>query len=158
MKKLLLSILLSLLLVVPSYAAWTITADIVDSSDLGNGSKMYVVKISATSDNNDVAEFNLSSYLDSTDMGRVRGSSFIAVETDPGTAPDAVYPLAFNSQWGANILDLAGLSTTATEINDAATDLGFYFPIFGDLAIDIGDNNNQWTANDTVDIYLYFSK
>jgi len=163
MKKLLITILICLF-ALPAMAGWTIRAEIDDASDWTDGSRMYRVKVYMLSDGTDLAEFDLSTYLKppQTDtQGKVhiddlwskylRGGYFYMVETDPGTEPDAAYTLAFNSDKGANILDLSGLSVDTTEINSAATDLDF-FPVIWDLAIDIGDIGS---SADSVELYLY---
>ncbi len=145
---------------VVSHAAWTIRASV---------DKEYSrIKICATSDDNDVAEFNLSDKMKANEIGcdgeshsynlwaaHFAGKFFTWVETDPGTAPDAAYPLAFDNENGTNLLDLASRSTTANELEDAAQDLGAYKRVY-DLQIDIGDNNNQWTTGDTITIWIDF--
>ncbi|MHC4748402.1 MAG: hypothetical protein ACYTFW_00875 [Planctomycetota bacterium] len=163
MKKFLITLLICLF-AVPSFAAWTIQAEIDDVADWNDGAKVYRVRVYMLSDGTDLAEFNLSTYLSSpqTDTQgkthtrnywteRLMGGVFYMVETDPGTAPDAAYTLSFDSDKGADILDLTGLSTTVTELNDASGDLGF-FPILWDLQIDIGDIGSN---NDVVDLYIY---
>ena len=163
MKKLFLAILI-MLFAVPSWAAWTIRAEIDDRIEWSDGTIMYRVKVQMVSDGTDLAEFNLSTYLSPPQLdtqGKVhkdnlwteylQGGYFYMVETDPGVEPDATYTLAFDSDKNASILDLSGLSTTATEINAAATDLDL-FPIVWDLQIDIGDIGSNL---DAVDLYIY---
>ena len=163
MKKLLITILICLF-ALPAMAGWTIQAEIDDVSDWEDGTRMYRVKVYMLSDGTDLAEFDLSTYLkppqtdtqskvhlDNLWTKYLQGGYFYMVETDPGTEPDAAYTLAFNSDKGANILDLSDLSVDTTEINSAASDLKFY-PVIWDLAIDIGDIGS---ANDYVELYIY---
>ena len=163
MKKLLITLLICLF-ASPVMAAWTIQAEIDDVSDWADGTRMYRVKVYMLSDGSDLAEFTLSTYLKppQTDtQGKVhkdnlwtdylQGGYFYMVETDPGTEPDAAYTLAFDSDKGANILDLADLSVSATELNYGAADLNF-FPVIWDLQIDIGDIGS---AADYIELYIY---
>lgn len=156
MKKLLLIVtaLLALFIASNAMAAWTITAvfhggDIKWSSDHW----VYRIKVSATSDGADPAEFNLSTYL--TGINKILGGYLWQIETDPGTAPDAVWAVSFDTGLGASILDLSGLSVSATELHDGSEDLGFNPIIFDDIQIDIGDIGS---ANDSVDIYIVIVK
>ena len=153
MARLIKKILIALLfLMLPGicFASWTISANITRGADYNDGTKLHEIVISATSDGSDPAEFNLSTYLTSAQMDRIKGGFFYQVVTDPGTEPDDTYTLAFDNDLGGNILDLSGLSVTATEIHDAAADLGF-FPIIFDLQIDIGDIGS---ASDSITIYI----
>ena len=154
MKKLIL-IAVAVLFLMPSIAsaAWTITATVEQKLYWGNGRYIYRVKLACLSDGADPAEVLLSSYLTGND--RVyEGALLYQIETDPGVAPDAVWAVDFDTDLGADILDLAGLSVTATELHDVDAGVGFY-PIVFDVGIDIGDIGS---AADTVDIYLYFIK
>jgi hypothetical protein len=129
----------------------------MDSNIEGNS---FRVKIVAVSDGSDPAEFELntstlSSYLSDNEMKRLKGSFLWQVETDPGVEPDGVWAVSFDSGAGADILALSGLSVSATELNDASTDLGYHPQIWDNVQIDIGDIGS---AADSVTIYLYFLK
>jgi hypothetical protein len=140
-----------------AFAAWTIAVTIDKDQPWKAGQRMYRVKVAGVSDGSDPAEFNLSTYLSSGwdgDMAKIKGGLFYMVETDPGTAPDAVWAVSFDSDLGANILDLSGLSVTETEMHDGANDLGFAPAVF-DVGVDIGDIGS---ASDSVDSYIYILK
>ena len=136
------------------FGAWTITATIDQGANWSDGTAIHRVKISAISDGSDPAEFNLSTYLTSNEMNRIKGGCFYQVITDPGTEPDAAYTLAFDDGLGGSILDLSNLSITATEIHDGGGDLGFY-PIIFDLQINIGDIGS---SSDSTTIYIDIAK
>lgn len=156
MKKFFLSLLFLLFLTTNAFAAWTIDVTL-DSTTRGDKLR---VKIVAVSDGSDPAEFELdtstlNTYLNEYAMRQLKGAIFWEVETDPGTAPDAVWAVSFDSGAGASLLDLSGLSVSATERNDASTDLGYNPIIWDNVQVDIGDIGS---ASDSVTIYLIFLK
>jgi hypothetical protein len=142
----------------------TLQAEIEKNTQWSNDQRMMRIKIYVEPDGADLAEFSLKDYLGPpyTDtQGKTHsenfwtkyceGGIFYQVETDPGTEPDAAYTLSFDSDLDADIMDLTGLSTTATEINDVAATIGFR-PIVYDLKIDLGDIGSD---GDEVTIYIY---
>ena len=162
MKKLLVALCI-LLFTVPAMGA-TLQAELEKKTQWSNGQRMWRIKIYIEPDGNDLAEFSLKDYLGPpyTDtQGKTHsenlwtkyceGGFFYQVETDPGTEPDAVYTLSFDSDLEADIMDLTGLSTTATEITDVGTTIG-YRPIVYDLKIDLGDIGSD---GDETTIYIY---
>lgn len=151
MKKLIL-IIVSLCIFFPAtvLAGWTYTVTLDKKVIWNDGRRMYRVKVACLSDGSDPDEIALSSYI--TDI--LDGALLYQIETDPGTAPDAVWDVDFDTGLGADIMDLSGLSVTASELHDVDNDAGFY-PIIFDVQIDIADIG---TSGDTVDIYLYFIK
>ena len=163
MKKFLLSIFALLLFASTSWGD-TLQAEIVKNTGWKNGQRMVLIKVYSEPDGADLAEFSLRTYLGPpyTDtQGKThttnkwdeycQGGIFYQVETDPGTAPDSTYTLSFDSELEADLLDLSGLSTTATEIHDAGADLG-YKPVVYDLKIDLGDIGSD---GDETTIYIY---
>lgn len=139
-------------------------AEIEKNTQWSNGQRMMRIKILLEPAGADLAEFSLKDYLGPpyTDtQGKVHkenywtkyceGGFFFQVETDPLVTPDAAYTLSFDSDLNAPIMDLTGLSTTATAITDVASTIG-YRPIVYDLQIDLGDLGNG--AESTI-IYVY---
>ncbi|NIS52201.1 MAG: hypothetical protein GWN94_13990 [Phycisphaerae bacterium] len=156
--KRLLCILIALFLAIPSicFGAWTFTGTIDQEVNWPNNQKLIVIKVACASDGTDPAEFNLSDEMaNSLDITKYQGGLFYAVETDPGAdAPDAVWAVDFDTSYGADILNLTGLSITATEAHDGASLLGFNVPIF-DIQIDLGDIGS---SGDDVDLYIHIVK
>lgn len=162
MKKLLIT--LFIVLFASTAIGATLQAEIEKNTQWSNDQRMMRIKIYVEPDGADLAEFSLKDYLGPpyTDtQGKTHsenywtkyceGGIFYQVETDPGTEPDAAYTLSFNSETGADLLDLTGLSTTATEVNGADADLGF-LPVVYDLKIDLGDIGSD---GDETTIYIY---
>ena len=152
MKKFILALTMMILFfAVNVYAAWTVS---ISMNSVGGN--IYRIKIEAVSDGSDPAEFELdtatlSGYLSENSMKYVRGAILYQVEIVPGVEPDAVWTVSFDTGAGASILDLSGISVTATELWDASRDLGFYPVIDDNIGIDIGDIGSNL---DSVTIYL----
>ena len=145
-----------LIFAAPSWAAWTVSATLDKSFKLGDGRYIQQVKIEAISDGSDLAEFEIDTYLTDRDMKRIEGGVFYQVITDPGTEPDATWAVSFDDELGASILDLTGLSVSATQIHDVSTDLGNgFYPIVTNIGVDIGDIGSE---SDSVTIYLLIVK
>ncbi len=160
MKSLRLTALILMLIMTSGYAwgaAMTVTYGGTQSETWNNDQRIRRVKLTCTqADANDPDAFLLSSVSSPSGvpLSNYRAAIFFQFETDPGTAPDATYTLAIASDKGAPIISLTGLSVTATAMHNGAQDLGFT-PIIWDLSIDFGDLGS---ANDSVDLYLYFIK
>lgn len=138
MKKIILTLLLVLLLVVNCFAAWTHE---VTSYKSGND---IVIRIYSISDGSDPAPFlinstMLSRYLNTAEVDRIKGKLFWEVETIPVVQPDSTWSVAFTTSTGAPILSLSGLSATAKALYDGSIDLGTYYSIKGVFYIDFGD-------------------
>ena len=151
-KKLFLTLLLVMLSVPLMAADPVITMDSV--KDHGGGAKLYTVKVVLVSDGagSDRAEFNVSAYFDK--WSDCTGGWFIGGEAVPATgatAPDAAFTLAFDSDKGSSLLDLATVSNSAPTYFDGAADVDGYPPVF-DIGIDIGDLG---TGDEAATIYLY---
>jgi hypothetical protein len=154
MKKLLASILTLFVLTGSAWgAAGTITYGGTEEVQWRNGQNVNRVKITYLQPGAGAGDAFLLSATD-TPPSFYQGAMFYQAETDPGTAPDAGYTLAIASDKGSPILSLSALSVTASAIHDAGADLGVP-PIIFDLSIDFGDLGS---ANDYVDLYLYFIK
>lgn len=154
-KAILISVLLAFMLSAVSAfgAAGTITYGGTDSVQWHNNQTVHRVKITYLQPGAAAGDaFLLSSTTVPTEI--YQGAVLFQIETDPGTAPDAVYTLTILSDKGAPILALTGLSVSATALHNGAADLEFT-PIVFDLSIDFGDLGS---ANDYVDLYLYFIK
>ena len=163
MKKKIFGFLVGLLFLLSSVmvmAADTINVSI-DKSYQTKAGWVHVIKVELVSGAGaDPDEFELDTSGNTTELGlremeQIRGGILWQVVTDPGTAPDAVWAVSFDNGAGASILDLSGLSVTATEIWDGSRDLGFYPVIFDNIGIDFGDLGS--TADSAI-LYLVILK
>lgn len=168
MKKAMLGIMILIMFFAnSSYAAWTYDTYIEGPVVYRDGSLRYVLKVVATSDGADPAEFNFSDELANQDealLDNLRGAIFYEVEATlgaAGAAPDAAWDVSFDDEHGADLVALTGLSHTQPSKTKVNTDLEQY-PDIGvslttrpDIQIDFGDIGS---ASDTVTLYLIFFK
>lgn len=103
---------------VPGWADWTIAETVF----YRNAARTQVViKLACTSDATGT-DYQLTD-------GRVIGKYLYSVQTDPGDgadAPTGVYTLDVEDGLNFHLLDLDGLSTSATEVNLGSATLGLY--------------------------------
>jgi len=167
MKRIALIIIGILLCASNVFGAWTYDTYIEGPVTYRDGSLRYVLKVVATSDGTDPAEFNFSDELANQDaalLDNLRGAFFYEVQTTlgaAGAAPDAAWDVSFDDEHGADLLTLTGLSETQSSKKKANTTLSQY-PNIGvslatrpDIQIDFGDIGS---AGDTVTLYLIFLK
>ena len=131
--------------------AWTIT-ETVDkraNSKLLAGEEIFRVKLVCTADASGT-DYDLVT----TD---IKGAYLYMVKTVPGAggdAPTAVYQIELEDAEDTPLLLLTGLSTSATEINSAASTIGLFPPIFDKLSLVV---NNQVGNANVITVYLYFT-
>jgi hypothetical protein len=143
-------------------AGWTVSAP--EPNSWRNGQVMYRITVAYIQQTDSAgAETTLKTEmitsLGAKDAERaiksLNGGVLYEVVTDPGTEPDDAYTLYFDCELGGSLLDLTGLSVSATEHNNFAKDLG-YNPVFwNDLQIDPGDLGS---TSDATTIYIYIVK
>lgn len=154
MKKLfyLISILMSLLFAVPSFAAWTCTAVIDEAASWslpkGAWQAVYRVQLTCDSDGTDPAEFLLSSLLSTQDLNSIKGGVLYKVHTGPGTtAPEDAFTVALDGDLGEDWLTITTTSA-ATKFEEWDGENHVVWDIQIDIA-DIGDSGE--------DVIVYFT-
>lgn len=149
MKKLLLTLTFFLFLSTQAFCAWTITGTNYRTYQLGDGSKIVLIRLSLTSDANASGAFNLSTYLTGAQLNDVKGGYLYYIESVPGTgdaAPSGTFSLSIKNSLGSTILTHAGLSETAAQIVPGFTTLGIFPTIHDGLTFAIGTLGDANTA------------
>jgi len=144
---LLLAVALMLIMAPAANAAWTIVQSQHAFIETRN-SEMLVVKWACTSD---------ASGTDTAFTIDVTGYYLYGIRTDPGNggdAPGGVYTLDFEDDLNFHLLDLDGLSTSATEWNNGSATLSIFPAITNTPSAAIGTLG----AANTTDVYFYFVK
>lgn len=131
--------------------AWTIveTIDRNANTKLFGGEEIFRVKLACT------ADANATDYDLTTDL---KGAFLYMVKTVPGAggdAPSGVYQIELEDAEDTPLLTLAGLSTSATEINSGADTIALFPPIFEKLSLVV---NDQVGNGNKITVYLYFTK
>lgn len=132
--------------------AWTIVESIDRRKNINllGGTEVLRVKLVCTADAAGV-DYDLTS-------ASVKGSYLYMVKTVPGTAGDApsgVYQVQIQDDEDTPLLTLAGLSTTATEINAGSVTIGVFPPILEKCSFVV---NDQVGDGNKITVYLYFTK
>jgi len=132
--------------------AWTITETIDKRAAISilGGSEMFRVKLACTADASGT-DYDLTS-------PSIKGSYLYMVKTVPGAggdAPGGVYQIELEDEEDTPLLTLAGLSTSATEVNPGSASIGVFPPILKGLSLVV---NDQVGNANTITVYLYFTK
>ena len=131
--------------------AWTIT-ETVDkraNSKLLAGEEIFRVKLVCVADASGT-DYDLTT-------PDIKGAYLYMVKTVPGAgglAPGGVYQIELEDAEDTPILTLAGLSTSATEVNSGASSIGLFPPVFDKLSLVV---NDQVGNENSITVYLYFT-
>ena len=137
-----------LVLVLPAWAAWTITPSIVVKA--GHYLKWKVI---FTSDGNALSATDIlsSTYMSSRMLRDIQGETLMSMKVSPGTGgviPDTTINIILSDDESDALYTETGISKDAISWHDLSDDINMYPPVTGSLYVtfnDIGGSGDQVT-------------